>query len=63
MTQYTEKFNAEIKFDKNNLIINDNKISFSQETDINKINWKNLVLIMFLNALANLILKINYYPI
>ena len=35
------KFNAEIKFDENNLIINNNKISFSQETDINKINWKN----------------------
>ena len=35
------KFNAEIKFDENNLIINKNKISFSQETDINKINWKN----------------------
>ena len=33
------KFNAEVKFDKNNLIIKDNKISFSQETDINKINW------------------------
>ena len=35
------KFNAEIKFDENNLTINKNKISFSQETDINKINWKN----------------------
>jgi len=35
------KFNAEIKFDEKNIIINKNKISFSQETDINKINWKN----------------------
>ena len=34
------KFNAEVKFDQNNLIINKNKITFSQETDINKINWK-----------------------
>ena len=34
------KFNAEIKFDQNNLIINNNKITFSQETDISKINWK-----------------------
>ena len=34
------KFNAEVKFDQNNLIINNNKITFSQETDINKINWK-----------------------
>ncbi len=34
------KFNAEIKFDENNLIINNNKISFSRETDINNINWE-----------------------
>ena len=34
------KFNAKVKFDQNNLIINNNKITFSQETDINKINWK-----------------------
>ena len=34
------KFNADIKFDQNNLIINKNKITFSQETDISKINWK-----------------------
>ena len=34
------KFNAEIDFDENHLIINKNKISFSQETDIKNINWK-----------------------
>ena len=34
------KFNAELDFDENHLIINKNKISFSQETDLNKINWK-----------------------
>jgi len=34
------KFNAEIGFDKDHLIINKNKISFSQETDLNNINWK-----------------------
>ena len=34
------KFNAEIGFDKNYLIINKNKISFGQETDIKDINWK-----------------------
>ena len=34
------KFNADISYDKNNLIINKNKISFGQETDLNKINWK-----------------------
>ncbi len=34
------KFNADVKFDKNNLIINNKKIYYSRETDINKINWK-----------------------
>ena len=34
------KFNAELEFDENHLIINKNKISFSQETDIKNINWK-----------------------
>ena len=34
------KFNADISFDDRHLIINKNKISFSQETDLNKINWK-----------------------
>ncbi|MBD1173809.1 type I glyceraldehyde-3-phosphate dehydrogenase [Pelagibacterales bacterium SAG-MED01] len=34
------KFNAELDFDENHIIINKNKISFSQETDLNNINWK-----------------------
>ena len=34
------KFNANISFDDNHLIINNNKITFSQETDLNNINWK-----------------------
>jgi glyceraldehyde 3-phosphate dehydrogenase len=34
------KFNAELGFDGKHLIINKNKISFSQETDLNNINWK-----------------------
>ena len=34
------KFNADIDFDDKRLIINKNKITFSQETDLNKINWK-----------------------
>ena len=34
------KFNANIGFDDNHLIINNNKITFSQETDLNNINWK-----------------------
>tara|TARA_B100000945_G_scaffold33348_1_gene22730 strand:- start:5157 stop:6161 length:1005 start_codon:yes stop_codon:yes gene_type:complete len=33
------KFNANVNFDKKNLFINKNKISFSQETDIENINW------------------------
>jgi len=33
------KFNANIDFDKNNLIINGKKIPFTQETDIKKIKW------------------------
>ena len=36
------KFNAELGFDNNHLIINKKKISFSQETDLNDINWKKL---------------------
>ena len=34
------KFNAEVDYDEKHLIINKNKISFSQETELNKINWK-----------------------
>ncbi len=34
------KFNTNISFDNKHLIINKNKITFSQETDSNKINWK-----------------------
>ena len=34
------KFNAEIDFDEKNIIINKNKITFSQETELSKINWK-----------------------
>jgi glyceraldehyde 3-phosphate dehydrogenase len=34
------KFNADLSFDTNHLIINNNKISFSQESKIEDINWK-----------------------
>ena len=34
------KFNAQLDFDDKYLIINKNKISFSQETDLNNIEWK-----------------------
>ena len=33
------KFNAEIGFDENHIIINKDKIQFGQERDINKIHW------------------------
>ena len=35
------KFNANLNFNKNHLIINKNKISFSQKTNIEDIQWKN----------------------
>jgi len=34
------KFKADINYDKNNLVINKKKISYSRETDIKNINWK-----------------------
>jgi len=34
------KLNAELDYDPNHLIINKNKITFSQETKIEEINWK-----------------------
>ena len=34
------KFNAQIDFDEDHIIINKNKILFGQETDLNNINWK-----------------------
>ena len=57
------KFNAKITFDENQLVINKNKISFSQETDLNNINWKKFDVDFFLSALENSTLKISCYPI
>ena len=34
------KFNADLDFDENHLIINKNKITFSQRSKIEDINWK-----------------------
>ena len=50
------KFKADINFDDKHLIINKNKITFSQEIG------KNMMLIMFLNVLENLILKEKLKP-
>ena len=35
------KFKADISFNEKNLIVNNSRISFGQETDLNKIDWKN----------------------
>ena len=34
------KFEAEVSFDEKHLIVNKNKITFGQETDLNNINWR-----------------------
>ena len=34
------KFNTEVNYDKNHLFVNKNKITFSQESNIENINWK-----------------------
>ena len=34
------KFEADVSFDEKHLIINENKITFGQETDLDNINWK-----------------------
>ena len=57
------KFNSKIKFNKNKITIGKHKISFSQETNIENINWKSMVLIMFLSVQENLIQKKNFYHI
>ena len=36
------KFDADIDFDENHIILNKNKITFSQETDLSNINWGRL---------------------
>jgi glyceraldehyde 3-phosphate dehydrogenase len=46
------KFNAEIQYDENHLIVNKSKILFTKE---------NQKLIMFLSVLVSLIPRINFY--
>ena len=53
------KFDASLKFDENHLIINENKITFSQESKIENINWKKYNVDYVLNAQVNLIQKKN----
>ena len=37
------KFNADLDYDEKHLIINNNKITFSQESSIEDINWKKYI--------------------
>ena len=53
------KFNADLDFDENHLIINKNKITFSKKLKLKILIGKNLMLIMFLNVLENLTQKKN----
>ena len=54
------KLNADLDYDPNHLIINKNKITFSQETKIEDINWKKHDVDYVLNVLENLIRKKNF---
>ena len=54
------KFNADLDYDKNHLIINKIKLLFHKSQKLRTLIGKNLVLIMFLNVLGNLIQKKNY---
>ena len=55
------KFNAEVKFNNNSLTIKKKKkYHFHKNQILIILSGKNLVSIMFLNALVNLILKKNY---
>ena len=54
------KFNADLNYDEKHLIINNNKIHFHKNLTLKILTGKNLMLIMFLNALENLIQKKNY---
>ena len=39
LSKISKEFNAEIDFDERHLILNKNKITFSQETNLENINW------------------------
>ena len=58
------KFNSKIKFNNNKITIGKHKISFSQETNIENINWKKYdVDYVFECVQENLIQKKNFYLI
>ena len=53
------KFNADLDYDESHLIINKNKITYTQSLRLKILSGRNLMLIMFLNVLENLIRKRN----
>ncbi len=53
------KFNADLKFDKNKLIINKKKLHFLKRLGLKMLIGRNITLTMCLNVLVNLILKKN----
>ena len=55
------KFNAEIGYDEEHLMINNNKISFSQETDLNDIKWKKYDIDYVFECTGKFNSKENYY--
>ena len=55
------KFNAEIQFDENHLIINNIKILFTRETNLENIDWKKSEVDYVLSVLVSLIPRINFY--
>ena len=63
MTQYMENSMQEIKFDQNNIIINNNKISFLKKQTLNKINWKKFDVDYIFECTGKFNSKINYYLI
>jgi glyceraldehyde 3-phosphate dehydrogenase len=54
------KFNADLDYDENHLIINKIKLLFLKSPKLRILIGKNLVLITFLNVLESLIRKKNY---
>ena len=57
------RFNAKISFDQKHLILNNKKITFSQETDLKRLTGRSLMLIMFLSVPVNSIIKKSCYLI
>ena len=57
---HQEHIDADLDFDENHLIINNEKITFSQETNIENIDWKKFDVDYVFECRENLILKKNF---